>query len=147
MCLLYQDPSAMNKFTGYKVVFVSKDGKRYSPATGLCYDSYRGKDLPVKPRSKRLSNYFLDVLDPNQVGGWKRGMQGKSAVFRSFYDADSLYRKICSRGENLKTHLRLTIVRATVSKDLREGWYDDAEVVAGQRIRLSRREEPIQEEI
>jgi len=135
MCQLREK---LNKdtYTGFKVVFTRDDGKRFSPATGLCYNSYRSKDLPMKPRSSKISAYFNNAfLDPHAYHGYTINMVGRSAVLKHREHAEYLYDTLQIE-ELLWTGGHLSIVEATVSKDLMKGRYGSFPVVAGKRIRL-----------
>jgi hypothetical protein len=107
MCRI-QSKSRAKQFSGYKVV-VKKNGKYYSPSTGLKYEV--GMKLPSM--TKRHTNAHTKWKDPLAKDGrwYNELMQGKTGVFRT----------IASARWVTKHYPELTIIKMTVGGEMYKG--------------------------
>ena len=121
-------------FTGWKVVAVhKKTGRYYSPAMGCMYR--KDGQVPIPKEQKRLTSWFADNI-LNRSRGWAfvKGMVGRTGVFTNSADANHFMRELLYN-HALNDSFTLSVIEATVSKDLMKGIYSFyGHVVAGRRI-------------
>ena len=115
MCKLTEKYTKSKSFTGYKVVY-KKDGKYYSPATGIEYKE--DMDIPRIRKRRPLAaslGLFVDVFN-KQRGVYEPLMKGKTALLCNHKEA------IGVRDWN-SDDFELSVVKMIISGDLHEGSY------------------------
>lgn len=135
MCKLIKK-TRRKSFTGYKIAF-KKDGKYYSPATGI---EYKIGDVPHCPRLKPLA-VKLGIFDEDLLNSryhlYEPGMQGKTSVLKYRAQAVKLQRA-CQKNSNVIGLFCLLIM--TVSGEIWEGEFSfsykdlDRPIFAGTHI-------------
>ena len=140
MCQIRESiPSYKVKKSGYKIVAI-KDGKCYSPVTGIEYIS--GKDITVPPISKSLKSSiqidmsFRNVMNPNEFSH-NANYKGFTAIFVRKNDAIS---EMQGWGWWLKSGYKLKVIPATISTNLHYGRYFNLDVYIGKRLTFNKRD-------
>jgi ribosomal protein L10 len=134
MCELRTDFTKDIQYTGYKVV-VKQNEKYFSPATGVEY--IESVNVPRPKYQKRLAMVFSNNILSKTGGRFKENFFGKTAVFVYSTDAWDLKDGI---DKNQKSYsepilpIETAVVKMTLSKNLMEGYYGDAEIIAGEFI-------------
>jgi len=116
---------------GYKVV-AEKDGKYYSPATGIRYHS--GKKVKIPKKQLRISTYFSpNILNPNPIfnGGFSKRMKGRTSILVVEEEAWILAETI---SYEVRKGYRIIVVHVRVRKNVMGGFYGLKEIYAGEII-------------
>lgn len=115
---------------GWKIVAI-KDREYYSVAMGFKYEE--DEDIPIVLEQRGLSDHFnCNILNIYAHMGFRKEMIGRTSIFQNYEDAEKLFHNILRLGERIK----LSIVQASVSKDVLGGTYKDLRVFAGRRIKF-----------
>ena len=130
--------------TGYKVVAV-KDGEYYSLLTGNKY--FKNGNVPVWiEQNGNVSKYFDAVLAGSKErqdvliaenyehhGLWKRDMVGRTAAFKSVYDAENLKTLM---EEYTKPPFKTIVVKVKLTVDLMQAMFGSDMVYVGKRMKI-----------
>lgn len=114
-------------FVGYKVV-IDMNGYFFSPAMGCKYP-LKGK-VPVVTKQIRLADYFFSHILSGQ--SYRPKMKGRTAAFYKKSYALRISRLI-NNSYYVKSK-KSTVVKVKLTKDLMEGTYGRASIVAGRHI-------------
>ena len=133
MCKLIEEYKKNKTFTGYKIVYINKDGKILSPVMGIEYKE--GEKIPKLDKSifetKEHTIYPESVwVSPAKIISdyFEEKMIGKTGVFVSKYAANSyLFNEILKLGEE-------KVVKITISGNLMKGYTAGYTIVAGEKI-------------
>ena len=130
MCKLDRN-SEKDQEKGFKIVVKKKDGRYYSAAMGFKYR--KDHRVPIVKRQRKLSSWFNDlILEERYENGFSKSMIGRTAIFLSLIRARYTAHSLINGTEDGV----VTIVKATVSKDIMLGVYGTASVAAGRRIKF-----------
>lgn len=136
MCYLTKKaPRAKKEQVGYKIVAV-KDGKDYSPATGVEYKE-GNKKIKVPDIQRKIVLSFFDGLLNDREFGYVENMVGRTAVFLRKNDA-------CRMAESYTTVIpgyQITVSKAKVSVAMLYGTYQLFDVCAGRKLELLEKQE------
>lgn len=123
---------ARTQFTGWKAVVVKRNGKAYSPTTGI---EYKVGDLEVDPdKFHVLSGWFAPVFKPSHHA-YNQDYLGRTSVFTTREQAEQFAQDIGFKYMMTKQSYRVRVAKITLYKELCYGNFELRETVSGKAIK------------
>ena len=117
--------------TGYKIV-AEKDGRYYSPATGI---EYKEGPVEIPKEQNKIVRIFNDLIQPGEYS-YESNMIGKTAMFKELSPAEE---RKCRWVYDITPGYVLSVVEMSLTGDLFTGEYSGELVYLGTVIKAIRK--------